>query len=506
MTTKPKDKFAEKSIALEGPGLAYRLFEPKTESGKQYPLVVYLHGAGERGSDTALVLKNSGPLELASEKWQAKHPCYVFAPQCREGKTWITDDNVKLVLKAIQELLGKYPIDGNRIYITGISMGGMGTWNLIAKNPDLFAAAMPVCGAGIPREIDAAKSVPVWAFHAADDPAVPVSGPFSTATETLFGSRRMVIRLRSIGNRHVHYTEYPAGFMQKRWGKTPHESWVAAYNDEEALEWLFKQDRKQRYEIVHHMPGIWQIGECWFGTHFYVVEGADKALVIDTGMVEDTLGLVKSLTSRPCELILTHVHHDHINNAHQFGKFYMSKRELPIWDFYKAMVPNNKSKLKDVIDIKHGEKIDLGGGVVIEAFELPGHSPGSLMLIDRYHHVCFVGDTVGNGEYAWIQIPGSLSLTEFKASIERFLEYLRKEGLEDIVFLGGHRRQEWNYPDLTRYNPLSIELLEDMSKLCTMIVKDEVETRTSDVIFDGKAGLCASYGMANILFNGDTKK
>ena len=501
-----KDKFVEKTMSNGEHSLKYRFFIPKTKEGEQYPLVVYLHGMGERGDDSILVLKYNGAVDFAAPEWQEEHPCYVFAPQCPENMDWTSEENVKLLYKAIKELPEKYPIDNNRVYLTGFSMGGTGTWNLIARYPDLFAAAMPVCGAGIAKNMDTAKSVPVWAFHAEDDPVVPVSASDEPEWKGLSGSRRLVIRLRGIGNRHVHYTEYPAGFMEEHWNVTPHASWVAAYSDKKALAWMFEQNRKQRYDIEFIMPGIWQIGDCWYGTHIHIVEGADKALVIDTGMIEDTVGVVKSLTRLPYELICTHVHYDHVNNADQFGKFYMSKKELPVWDFYKTLIPENTSTVDDIIDIKHGDKLDLGGGVVIEAFEVAGHSPGSLMLIDRYHHVCFAGDTIGNGQYTWIQVPGSLKLLAFKANIDRFLDFMEKENLNDITFLGGHRRQEWwEDPDRNYYNPLCRELFEDMSKLCTMIVNDEVKIEESNIVFDNKLAKTAKYGMAIILFDDANK-
>jgi len=502
-----KNKFIEKALNFETQRILCRWFEPAVKEGEEYPLVVYLHGGGECGNDTTLVLKNNGAVDFAAPEWQAKHPCYIVAPQCPEGMSWTSEENVKLVIKSIESLAGQYPIDNNRIYLTGIAMGGEGTWHLITKYPDVFAAAMPVCGAGVPKDLSSAKSLPVWAFHAADDPVVPVSASGDPRWKGMSGTRRMVIRLRSIGNRQVRYTEYPPGTMEKQWGVSPHSAWVAAYSDQEALTWLFEQNRLQRYDIEFIMPGIWQIGDCWFGAHFYILEGADKALVIDTGMVKDAMGIVKSLTRLPVELIATHVHFDHISQTDQFGKFYMSKKDSHLWDFYKSLLPDNTSVPEDIVDIKDGGKIDLGGGVVVEAFELPGHSPGSLMLIDRYHGVCFAGDTAGNGEYVWAQVPGSLNLSDYKASIDRFLNFLDKEGLNDIVFLGGHRRQEWwDFPECNHYNPLCRELLEDLSTLITLVLNDEVTIAPSPVTFHNDATLRADYGMAILLFRQENKK
>ena len=487
-----------------GPQLEGRLFEPPVSEGKAYPLVVFLHGMGERGNDLSLVM-NNGPDLLISEGWQKKHPAFLFAPLCPEDQTWMEEQMINLVIGAIGELCGRYPIDGNRIYLTGISMGGMGTWTLIARRPDLFAAAMPVCGAGLPTDMERIKHFPLWAFHAADDPAVPVRKPIPSMGN-MYGTQSLVTRLRSLGSTQVHYTEYPQGFMEKKWKAHPHQSWRAAYQDTEALEWLYAQDRRQRFEVDLVMPGVYQIGDAWFGTHFYLVEGKDKALVIDTGMVEDSIGIARSLSPLPIELLVTHVHYDHLNNSHQFGKFYMSKKELPHWEFFKNLIPHNTSSIEDIVDVKEGDLIDLGGGIEIEVFELPGHSPGSLMLIDRYHNICFTGDTVGNGEYAWLQVPGSSDLSAFASNIDRFLTYLDKEGLSDITFLGGHRRQEWNFPGQNNYNPLCRELLEDMSALCTKIIAGQVPIYPSDISFAGSKTLRAEYGMAQVLFTEENRK
>ena len=502
-----KEQFAEKMFTAGQAHLAYRLFAPEMQGEEQLPLVVYLHGVGERGSDTMLVLKNSGPVDLAQPDWQAQHPCYILAPQCPADKMWADEDMLALLQQLIGNVCGQYAINDNRIYLTGLSMGGIGTWSMITKYPDLFAAAMPICGGGVPQEIGAAKSMPIWAFHGVGDPVIPISGPTQAPFAGYHGTRSMILRLRSWGRDHVHYTEYPAGYLEQEYGVSPHAAWVAAYSDTEALEWLFAQDRTQRYDVEFVMPGIWQIGDCWYGTHFYVLEGKDKALVIDTGMVTgDMTKLVEALTHLPYQMIATHVHYDHLNNSDQFGKFYMSKKDMPFWDFYMSLLPDNTSTPEDVIDVKDGEIISLGGGVDIEIFELGGHSPGSLMLIDRHHNVCFAGDTVGNGENAYLQVPGSLNLSEFKVNVDRFLAYLEKEGLNDIVFLGGHRRQEWNYPENTRYNPLCRELLEDMSTLCTMIINDEVDIQPSPISFANSVTLTASHGMAKILFQEENKK
>lgn len=226
--------------------LPYRLFAParatSTGSGERHPLVLFLHGAGERGTDNVKqITANEGATVWASEEVQSKHPCFVLAPQCPETGYWgssprKTRDSRELransilatVCVVLDEVVENYPVDTSRLYVTGLSMGGFGAMALLSLRPHTFAAAVIVCGGGNPRKVENTKHVPTWFFHAEDDDVVPVTY-----------SRTMYYELKKIGA-PVRYTEYPSGYLGTM-GLSPHASWVPAYRDKEMIEWLFEQ-------------------------------------------------------------------------------------------------------------------------------------------------------------------------------------------------------------------------------------------------------------------------
>lgn len=231
-----------------GNTMNYRLFEPKKEEGKKYPLVLFLHGSGERGDDNILHLTgNEGALVWADPEQQAKNPAYVLAPQAlaEEELTmyWKDEPNYTTMFNLLKETIEKYDIDENRIYVIGMSNGGIGTWNIIEKNPDLFAAAVPICGIGDlnnlklgdeykPLEDNSSykniKDMPIWIFHAEDDPLVDVRY-----------SRDALKAIEDLGGTSVKYTEYPEGTVMPM----GHFSWVPALQDKEMIDWLFSQSK-----------------------------------------------------------------------------------------------------------------------------------------------------------------------------------------------------------------------------------------------------------------------
>jgi predicted peptidase len=221
----------------DGKELKYRLLKPDHyDPKKSYPLVVFLHGAGERGDDnTAQLIHGVG--DFASEENRKKYPCFLVAPQCPKNQKWNDVDwgaathtlpkepseSGRLVLELIPAIQKEYSIDAKRLYITGLSMGGYGTWDLIARKPDLFAAAVPICGGADEATAPTIAKLPIWVFHGAKDPAVKVER-----------SRRMVEALKKAGG-EPKYTEY---------ADVAHDSWVKAYKDPEMMKWLFAQKRE----------------------------------------------------------------------------------------------------------------------------------------------------------------------------------------------------------------------------------------------------------------------
>ena len=223
------EKLLEAKTFAEGKAtLPYRLLKPATvEAGKKYPLVIFLHGAGERGDDNKAQLKH-GVGEFA--KRSKEYPCFLIAPQCPAGgRGWSLSAKSggaapgKLVLDLIDKTCKELPIDTKRIYLTGLSMGGYGTWTLLARKPDLFAAGIPICGGGDPKDGAKLAKIPIWVFHGDKDAAVKVER-----------SRDMVAAIEKAGGK-PKYTEY-AG--------VGHDSWSRTYSDAKVLDWLFEQKKE----------------------------------------------------------------------------------------------------------------------------------------------------------------------------------------------------------------------------------------------------------------------
>jgi predicted peptidase len=217
----------------------YRLLRPDSVAGKgnhgdRYPLVLFLHGAGERGSDNAKQLKYL-PTWLAEPAMRQRHPCYVLAPQCRMDDRWVDVSwadtksspqpatptvDLAAATKALEETLVREAVDPARIYLTGLSMGGFGTWDLAARMPSRFAAILPVCGGGDDDVADRIAALPIWCFHGDADTAVSVER-----------SRSMIKAVKAAGGRPI-YSELPG---------VGHDSWTPAYRDTFVLDWLFSQ-------------------------------------------------------------------------------------------------------------------------------------------------------------------------------------------------------------------------------------------------------------------------
>lgn len=197
---------------------------------EKYPLVIFLHGAGERGTDNEAQIKHIQELFLNPIN-RKTYPCYVLAPQCPKGIMWARFDKegkplavpsapMQRTIELLETILRDYPIDVSRIYVTGVSMGGFGTWDIVSRFPDRFAAAIPICGGGNPSGVEALRHLPVWVFHGAKDTVVLPRH-----------SREMVSALKQVGG-NPRYTEY---------AEVAHNSWVNAYRERGLLAWLFQQ-------------------------------------------------------------------------------------------------------------------------------------------------------------------------------------------------------------------------------------------------------------------------
>ncbi|KAA3609676.1 MAG: phospholipase [Calditrichaeota bacterium] len=199
--------------------MKYLIYLPSDydEKVKQWPLMLFLHGAGERGEDINKV-KVHGPPKLVENG--ENFPFIVISPQCPKEQWWpsLTAELMRL----IDEISQNYAVDEKRIYLTGLSMGGYGTWALAGEFPDKFAAIAPVCGGGTPYFARKMRHIPAWVFHGAQDQVVPLKN-----------SEEMVLALRKAGG-EVKFTVYP---------EAGHDSWTETYNNPEFYEWFLQFER-----------------------------------------------------------------------------------------------------------------------------------------------------------------------------------------------------------------------------------------------------------------------
>jgi predicted peptidase len=211
---KQKHLKLEKEIKLKVE-LQYLLYLPEDyeKAEKEYPLVLFLHGAGERGNDIELVKRN-GPPKLIEEG--KNFPFILVSPQCPEQTRW--NYQTQSLIALLDEIESKYRVDKNRIYVTGLSMGGQGTWSLALTQPNRFAAIAPICGWTDTWEVCKIKHLPVWVFHGAKDNVVPV-------TE----SQQMFDALKQCGAENIKLTIYP---------EANHDAWTETYNNPELYNWL----------------------------------------------------------------------------------------------------------------------------------------------------------------------------------------------------------------------------------------------------------------------------
>lgn len=233
-------KFERHSFTHDTTTLNYRLFKPAViQESKNYPLILTIHGAGERGNDNEKQIAWHGiATAWADSAAQERNPCFILSPQCPEGNRWVDADwtpgyynqdtvqmsnELQTVHKLIQQIISDYPIDTNRLYITGLSMGAQGAWDFITRYPDLFAAAIPMSGGGDPKKMERIKHLPLWVFHGTMDKAVSVNG-----------LRKVVTALKSHGS-NVIFTELADG---------QHVIWKPLYENRLLQDWLFSQNNE----------------------------------------------------------------------------------------------------------------------------------------------------------------------------------------------------------------------------------------------------------------------
>lgn len=240
-----KASFEKREHRYKQGKLGYRVLYPENfDKSKEYPLVYFLHGAGERGTDNEKQLVHGSKLFLDPQN-RSEYPAIVVFPQCPSNDYWANVSRkvnpetgkrdfifakkgkptkaMQGALSLIDSLVALSYVDKSRVYVSGLSMGGMGTFELINRKPDTFAAAMPICGGGNPKSVrNYAKKLPLWVFHGAKDDVVPP-----------IHSRQMVDALKARGGT-VKFSLYP---------EANHNSWDSAFAEPEFLSWLFSQSK-----------------------------------------------------------------------------------------------------------------------------------------------------------------------------------------------------------------------------------------------------------------------
>lgn len=218
-----------------GESLPYQFFQ-SSEVKEAVPIILFLHGAGQRGNDN-YEQKCHGFNDIVKYSQENNKPCYILAPQCPLEMQWVNTDwtkeshripefpslPLKLALELLQQKINELNVDRQRVYICGLSMGGYGTWDAITRKPDLFAAALPVCGGGDVTKAVEITHIPLWTVHGDVDDVVPVSR-----------SRDMVSALQEAGGSPTYTEHKGAG----------HDVWSRTFKDNNMLNWLFLQKKK----------------------------------------------------------------------------------------------------------------------------------------------------------------------------------------------------------------------------------------------------------------------
>lgn len=225
----PGQQVAQKLVSQADPNssLGYWLFLPKDygTDNREWPVMLFLHGAGERGEDLKVV-KVHGPPKLVDQR--PDFPFILISPQCPKDHWWPGDVQQHLLAELLDHVLTRFKADRRRVVVTGLSMGGFGSWEMTARHPNVFSASVPICGRGDPQAGERLKSTPFWVFHGAKDFGVPLKF-----------SEMMVDAVTKAGGQ-AKLTVYP---------EAGHDSWTETYKNEAVYEWLLAQKKPEPVKV-----------------------------------------------------------------------------------------------------------------------------------------------------------------------------------------------------------------------------------------------------------------
>jgi glyoxylase-like metal-dependent hydrolase (beta-lactamase superfamily II)/poly(3-hydroxybutyrate) depolymerase len=474
------DKFQE---------MPYRYFEPTIAEGSKYPVILYLHGEEEAGTDNESQLTvTEGATNWVAPDYLAINPTYVIAPQIPVGNDWITESVYSNTLAMLNQFIESHPqIDKNRIYIVGFSMGGTGVWNMILKNPKLFAAAMPISGnadkwLGNTEAWAALKNMPVVAIHSYDDQIAPISG-----------SLNAVAAIQAAGNIFVsgstHVALWNAGSTA-----SPHDAWWTAFHKFDVIyNELFEQNlERTNYGLISPVMlytkkdlgnGITRIWDHGLNTA-HLIELSDKAILVDCTLGKGNLlqfireNVLKN-KDIDIEVFVTHNDNDHIYGLNHFlGSSQLKKVYVHKYDAELVRKVLGKDANKVVL-VKDGDQIPMGGKSG-ETIWVPGHSRGHTVL--KYENYLFPGDAIGTGYIGC----GDLTVEEYIPSVQHLLDVM---GNEQYTILAGHTAE--------CRKPMTNEYVHQLLALAKGVVDGSIKSSP----YWRNLRQVATYGDANITFD-----
>lgn len=487
----------------------YELYSPQSRP-LFLPMVVYLKADDQ----------DTGAAFFTGAENQNEHPSFVLVPEARD---WTDPAYTQALQRLIFDIRLKHDMDICRTYLAGQGKGAVYAWHLLSSYPRVFAGTLAVGGCGDPYRVRSAKFAPVWAFHSTKDEAISVNTPSTVLGKRyLAGSRRLIDALRTDGSELARYTETDTD---------PQSLAAQVFGDSQVRSWLYEQDRKKVLWVYLVRPGVYRIDD-WFMSSCYLIEGNERALMIDTAMAHtDLMKTVRKLTALPVSLAVTHPHMDHMMHAYAFDSIYLQERDAAQMDENMAemkqslfmafdktkrktglhistsLVPPFMDQMTDVhgvIGLKNGDRIDLGG-VQVEMLDLGGHTKNHVVFVDHGHRCVFTGDAVGSGYVVGVNYPaGEFTQTYawYRSNLVRFLEHMAPLG--EYTYFGGHFIQENSCTDPMQedylngqseyYVPLSIEVVKDMKILC-----DELLDGKHDSEIDPETGaFFVTHGSASL--------